>query len=156
MKKKLVAAGVLAGGIALTGMAGSTASATSAEGGKATAPPVLVKGHGPIAIACHAKGGHIKGGHIKGKPEKGAISIKKGKLPPLPAGAPTISTRSGGKALPAPPPGAKRLKFAKGAVKVTAKGDAPSTIKIGPLPKGVHCAVVKPGTPGAPPAPPAR
>jgi hypothetical protein len=153
MKKKLVAAGVLAGGIALTGVAGSTvaASAASAGGGKATTAPVLVKGHGPIAIACHSKGGHIKG-----KREKGAISIKEGKLPPLPAGAPTIRTRSGGKALPAPPSGAEHLKIAKGAVKVTAKGDAPGTIRIGPLPKGVHCAVVKPGTPGAPPAPPAR
>jgi hypothetical protein len=141
MKKKLVAVGVLAGGIALTGLAGSA----YAEGGKATAKPTGPKGKGVTAIACIGKGEHIKG-----KPEKGIVAIKPGKFPPL---GKAVKVRADGKALPAPPPGAK---ITKGAVKIAAKGGAPSTVKLGPLPKGVHCMVVKPGTPGAPPALPAR
>jgi hypothetical protein len=145
MKKKFVAVGVLAGGIALTGLAGSA----YAQGGTPTAKPTGPKGKGATAIICVAKGEPIKG-----KPEKGAFSIKEpGKLPPLPPGAPALKVRSGGKALPAPPPGAK---IAKGAVEITTKDGAHGIPKLGPLPKGVHCTVVKPGTPGAPPVPPAR
>jgi hypothetical protein len=142
MKKKLVAVGVLAGGIALTGLAGSA----YAQGGTPTAKPAPAKGHGTVVI-CGAKGQHVKG-----KPEKGAVSIKEpGKLPP--PGAPALKLRTGGKAIPAPPPGAK---VTKGAVKITAKGGAPGTVKLGPLPKGTHCFVVKPGTAGAAPALPAK
>jgi hypothetical protein len=141
MKKKLVAVGVLAGGIALTGLAGSA----YAEGGKATAKPTGPKGKGVTAIACVGKGARIKG-----KPEKGVTVFKPGKFPP-PGKA--VKVRTGGKALPAPPPDAK---IAKGAIKITTKDGAHGIPKLGPLPKGVHCMVVKPGTPGAPPAPPAQ
>jgi hypothetical protein len=141
MKKKLVAVGVLAAGVALTGLAGSA----YAEGGKATAKPTHPKGKGAIAIACLGRGEHIKG-----KPEKGVVAIKPDEFPPS---GKAVRMRTGAKALPAPPPGAK---ITKGTVRVTAKGGAPGTVKFGPLPKGVHCTVVKPGTPGAPPALPAR
>lgn len=146
MKKKLAVVGVLAGGVALTGLAGSA----YAQGGTPTAKPTGPKGHGATAIAC-VKGGATTGGPITGKPEKGKVSIKEpGKLPPLPEGAPPLKLRSGGKAIPAP--GAK---LTKRAVKILAE-DAHGAPKIGPLPKGVHCMVVKPGSLGAPPVPPAR
>jgi hypothetical protein len=147
MKKKLVAAGVLAGGIALTGLAGSA----YAQGGTPAVKPTGPKGQGAIAIAC-VKGAPIKGKPGKGLPEKGkVVSIREpGKLPALPKGALPLELRSGGKAVPAP--GAK---LSKHAVKILTKAGAQGMPKLGPLPKGAHCTVVKPGTPGAPPAPPA-
>lgn len=148
MKKKLVAAGVLTGGIALTALAGSA----SAAGGTPTARPAgPVTGRATaaapgVAVACVGEGPRVKG-----RPEKGVVSIKgDGKLPPHPAGAPDLRVRSGAGALPAPPAGGK------GAVTITTKKDAHGTVKFGPLPKGVHCFQVKPGTPGAPPPKPAR
>ena len=151
MKKKLAVVGLLAGGIALTGLAGSA----YAQGGTPDAKPTGPKGHGVIALAC-VKGGTVKGRPIKGMPDKGKVSIKEpGKLPPLPKGAPLtkgappLKMRTGGKAIPAP-----GTELSKKALKVFAEGGH-GVPKIGPLPKGVHCTVVKPGTPGAPPAPPA-
>jgi hypothetical protein len=156
MKINLIAAGVLAGGIAVAGLTGSAyaASGTAKTGGTAkpsgTAGVVAgaVKGHGPIAIACTGKVVRIKGEpektlRIKGKPGK-AISIKApGKLPAPPAGVPVLATH--GKALPAPPAGTKVTKL------IRVKGKA--VVKAS---KGLHCVQVKPGTPGAPPAVPAR
>ena len=149
MKIKLIAAGVLAGGIAVAGLTGSAYAASDTpktKTGGTAGPTGIVAGtakeHGAIAIACAGKGVRING-----KPGK-AISIKApGKLPATPEkGGPVF--RTGGKALPAPPAGAKvtRLLATKG------KG----IVRIGPAPKGLRCVEVKPATPGAPPPVPAR
>jgi hypothetical protein len=152
MKNRLVAAGLLAGGIALTGLTGSayatgaTPAAKDTGKGKVTS---AVKGHGPVAFACVGKG--VK---IKGKPEKQTFSTKEpGRLPALTAtGKPPvkiINGRTGGdaKELPAPPPGAKVTKVLK---------DKAALAKIKALPKGVRCFSMKPGIPGGHPPLPAR
>lgn len=162
MKIKLVAATVLAGGIAVTGLTGSAFAASGTSAAKTTAPVKTagavkaagtveaggvaagsVTDHGAVAIACVGKGVRIKG-----KPGKAAFSIKApGKLPAPREQHFTVSGDA--RALPAPPPGAKVTKL------LTAKG-VHGIPKIGPAPKGLHCFHVKPGTPGAPPAVPAR
>jgi hypothetical protein len=132
MKKRFIAAGVLAGGIALTGVAGS---AYAASGGgtehparAALAVPGKAGAQGPITVRC-------TGGHAKVKGEKGLTSVRK---PPGRDEKGGTKMRTGtGTALPAPPPGAEV---------VTKKGALP-VIK---APKGVHCTQVK-GVPGAPP-----
>jgi hypothetical protein len=147
MKKRLIATGVLAGGVALTGLAGSAYAAGATPTAKDTGPVKVtspVKGHGPVAFACTGKGVHIKG-----KPEKATFSVKEpGGLPALKPGKRSVKvidgkvmgkTGGGTKALPAPPPGAKVTKALKDKV-VTAKMKA--------LPKGVRCFSVKPGIPG--------
>jgi hypothetical protein len=153
MKKKLAVVGLLAGGIALTGLAGSA----YAQGGTPTAKPAGPKGQG-VVMACvkggTMKGGPVTGGPVKGKPEKGKISIKEpGGLPALPKGAPPLKLGTGGKAIPASPSGAK---LTKRAVKARAEADAHALPKLGPPPKGAHCVILKPGTPGTRPAPPVR
>jgi hypothetical protein len=156
MKKRIIAAGALAGGIALTGLTGSAYAASGDKVEHRAKPTLAVPGKagvkGPIAFICAA--------HVKGEKEKGLTSL------PEPSGrtkkvGPTFRTggrekgltslpepsgltkkvartiRTGGKALPPPP----------GATVIARKGD---TLKI-KAPKGVHCRQVKPGTPGAPP-----
>jgi hypothetical protein len=146
MKKKLAVVGLLAGGIALTGLAGS---AYAQGGGASTAKPAGPKGQG-VVMAC-VKGGTMKGVHVKGEPEKGTSSAKEpGGLPTLPKGAPPLRLGTGGKAIPAPPSGAM---LTKRAAKAFAEKDAHGIPKLGPLPKGVHCTVLKPGAPGTRPAP---
>ncbi|MDN3354748.1 hypothetical protein [Actinomadura sp. DC4] len=152
MKKKLAAACLLAGGIALTGLSGSA----FAQGGSATttAKPGVPKGKGVSGVICAGKAGHIKG-----RPEKGTVTSKEpGRLPGLPKpvkggslkvikdGGGKAVKGEGGKTLPAPPPGG---------VKITARTGPDGTVKIGKLPKGVHCSVVKPGADGTLPTPPA-
>jgi hypothetical protein len=152
MKNRLVAAGLLAGGIALTGLTGSAYAAGATPTAKDTGKGKVtgaVKGHGPVAIACVGKG--VKS---NGKPEKQSFSGKKpGKLAALPAPgeAPVkvINGKTGGgaKELPAPPPGAKVTK---------ALMDKVALAKIKALPKGVRCFSMKPGIPGGHPPLPAR
>lgn len=153
MKNRLVAAGLLAGGIALTGLTGSAYAAGAIPAAKDTGKG-NVKGHGPVAFACVGKG--VK---IKGKPEKSTFSVKElSKLPALSkTGKPPAKViggkATGGKvagdaeALPAPPAGAKVTKVLK---------DGAATAKIKALAKGVRCFSVKPGTPGGPPPVPTR
>jgi hypothetical protein len=125
MRKKFVVAGVLTGGIALTGLAGSA----HAEGGAAAASPAapVGKGHGRIAVICLAKK----------KPTKGVVSTMK----PVVAGKPMIKLKGGDKAFPAPP------FAAKDAAKILAKKKALGTVRIWTENKMTHCAVVKPGMP---------
>jgi hypothetical protein len=157
MKKRLIATGLLAGGIALTGLAGSAYAAGATPTAKDTGPVKVagpVKGRGPVAVACVGKGAHIKG-----KPEKGTFSVKEpGGLPALPETGKALTKvppakvtgrTADGKALPAPPPGAKVTRL------IREKGGR-GTVKLGPVPKGLHCFSVKPGTPGAPPPLPTR
>jgi hypothetical protein len=149
-KNRLVAAGLLAGGIALTGLTGSAYAAGTTPAAKDTGKGKVTraaKGHGPVAIACVGKS--VK---IKGKPEKSTFSVKKpGKRPVTIIGGKLTAGKRGGdaKGLPAPPPGAKVLKL-------KALKDGAATAKLRALPKGVHCFSVKPGTPGGPPPTPAR
>ncbi len=107
MKKKIVVVGALAGGIALTGLAGSAyadggasapASRPQAGPGK-PAPGKPVPGK-PGGMVCVAKGDAA----TKQKLLKDLASVKdlagiKGKLPSLPPGKP-IFRMKGGKALP--------------------------------------------------------
>jgi hypothetical protein len=139
MKKKLIATGVLAGAITITGLAGSA----YAQGGTATEKPSAPKkGHGPVLIAC-------VGGHVKGKPEKGVVLSREAGKPPAGAPALTVTAKA--------PRGAKAIKVikVKGRPPVVTVG-SPAKGTLPKPPKGVHCKTVKPGTPGAPPAPPAR
>lgn len=164
-KRKIIVVGLLAGGAALTGLAGSA----YAEGG--TTVPGPGKPHGPagrpVAISCFGTsvhGGPVPGGKAPGKAVtgkavtgkavtgkavtgEGGEPVLKGKagakLPPLPPPGKTVfKTGGGGNALPAPPPGAKVLDG--GTVKVFTDGKG--TMKIKP-PKGVRCSVSHPGTP---------
>lgn len=143
MKKKLVAVGVLAGAVTLTGVAGSA----YAQSGGTTAKPTTAKpgkGEGPILVSC--VGGQVKG---KDKGEKGIVTSKEpGKLPP---GAPahTLKIKA--------PHGAKFVKVTKvkGKPPVVTVGKPPKGLPPKP-PKGVHCTTMKPGTPGTLPAPPTR
>lgn len=143
MKKKLVAVGLLAGGIALTGLAGSAYAEGGAPTTKPAAPPHagagkgVGAGKGTVAIACVRTGKHIKG-----KPEKGVVSFKKGDGRPAlsSAGAPALKVRTG-KALPALPPGVRATKV------IARKGGAPGDVKTLPVLKGAHCYKVKPGAP---------
>jgi hypothetical protein len=144
MKKKLVTVGLLAGGIALTGLAGSAYAEGGAPTTKPAAPPHAgagtgaVAGKSAVAIACVRTDKHIKG-----KPEKGIVSFKKddGRPALSSAGAPPLKVRTG-KALPALPRGVRAT------TKVIArKGGAPGDVKILPAPKGAHCYKVKPGAP---------
>ncbi|MFB9832743.1 hypothetical protein [Actinoallomurus acaciae] len=145
MRSRLIVVGALAGGIALTGLAGSAyaagaspsapsaPSASSAAGPVGTAAPA--KGTGPVGVICVGKGVKVKGKPGKG-PEKGIVTSKD-------LAGHFATARKAGKLVKvagraaAPPPGAE-------AVKVTRAGRG--TVKIGPLPKGVHCSQVKPGT----------
>jgi hypothetical protein len=124
MRKKLVVAGVLTGGIALTGLAGSA----YAEGGTPAAKPAVPAGKGRVAITCLPKGKPVKG-----RPSKDAVLTKK----LLVAGKPMIV--KSGKTLPAPPP------VTKDTAKLIAKKKAYGTIKIWTANKGIHCSTVKPG-----------
>jgi hypothetical protein len=150
MKNRLVGAGLLAGGIALTGLTGSAYAANAAPAAKDTGKGKVTRAvKGPVAFACVGKG--VK---IKGKPGKPAFSVKvPGKLPAVKPGKRAVKvidgkvidgkTGGGAKALPAPPAGAKVTK------------DEAVTAKMKALPKGVRCFSVKPGTPGGhPPLPP--
>jgi hypothetical protein len=153
MKNRLVAAGLLAGGIALTGLTGSAYAAGATPAAKATGKGKVtgaVKGKAQ-AFACVGTG--VK---IKGKPGKQTFSVEEpGGLPALKPGKRSVKvidgkvigkTGGGTKALPAPPPGAKVTKALK---------DKAVTAKMKALPKGVRCFSVKPGTPGGhPPLPP--
>ena len=144
MKKRIVAAGVLAGGIALTGLAG----AAYADGGTPAAPgkpstakpsvpgkagPVTGRPTGPTAIACVAKG----------KAFKGADDIKNAKL---------IKDIAGHKGVgKLPPPGKAIFKTRDGKVIAGAPGAKSTVHLIGkggpvPVPKGAHCVKVKPGS----------
>jgi hypothetical protein len=139
MKKTFAVAGILAGGVALVGVAGSAYG----QGGKPTATATRpAKGTGPVIMSCTRAGTHVSG-----KPGKSAGSrTKDGKLPPVPpAGTPPL-TLHGGKRLPAPPAGKKT------GTKVILKGKGPVTVKFGSVPKGVHCSTGKPGAPLPAPA----
>jgi len=144
MKKKLVTVGLLAGGIALTGLAGSAYAEGGAPATKPAAPPHAGAGTGAgagksaVAIACVRTDKHLKG-----KPEKGIISFKKddGRPALSSAGAPALKVRTG-KALPALP---RRVRA--GTKVIARKGGAPGDVKILPAPKGAHCYKVKPGAP---------
>jgi hypothetical protein len=148
MRKRIIAVGVLAGGIALTGLAGSAYAAGASPA--TSSAPAAAKAKGPIAIVC--VGGKAGGKTGAGKPGKVIIGGEAGKhvvkhetrvkLPGEPLGEP-----------------GKRVQLRKappGALVAKATTDGKGTVKIGPLPKGVHCSKVMPGTKGAPPLPPAR
>lgn len=135
MKSRLIAVGVLAGGIALTGLAGSAYAAGASPADSSVTGParttVPAKGAGPVGVVCVGKG--VK---VKGKPEKGTVTSKDL------AGHPATARKAGrlvkvdaGRA--APLTGAKVFKVTK---------DGRGIVKIGPLPKGVRCSQVKPGT----------
>jgi hypothetical protein len=151
MRKRIIAVGVLAGGIALTGLAGSAYAAGASPA--TSSAPATAKAKGPIAIVCVGEkaGGKAGGKTDAGKPGKVIIGGEAGKrvkhearveLPGKPLGKPgkIVQPRK------APP----------GALVTKATVDGKGTVKIGPLPKGVHCSKVMPGTKGAPPLPPAR
>lgn len=157
MKKKVVAVGLLAGGIGLTGLAGSAYAEGSAPAKTpAKAPAASVKVHGPTAVVCYGTARSVR--------FKGEIVTKlgKGKLPPLPkppAGKTMIKVRNGkvvsgsagGK-------GVTVVRDKNGRTTVTV-GTPPKGLPKpppGPPPKGAHCTTVKPGTPGAPPPLPVR
>jgi hypothetical protein len=131
MRKRIIAVGVLAGGIALTGLAGSAYAAGTSPA--TSSAPAAAKAKGPVAIVC------VAGKKNPGKPGKvivhraapGKSLVKSGK---------PVQVR---KALP-------------GALVTKATVDGKHTVKIGPLPKGVHCSKVMTGTKGAPSLPPAR
>ena len=154
MKNRLIGAGLLAGGIALTGLtgsayaAGATPAAKDPGTGKVTG---AAKDHGPVAITCVGTGTALKG--TSGKP---TLSVEEpGKLPALRKPGKRPVTIIGGKTGEnaqghrAPPAGAKVLKL-------RALNDRAATAKFKALPKGVHCFPVKPGIPGGPPPVPAR
>ena len=152
MKNRLVAAGLLAGGIALTGLTGSAYAAGATPAAKDTGKGKVTgaaKGHGPVAIACVGKDKKVRS-----KPEKGGFSIKEpGEFPALPQTGKVpvkiIGGKTGGdaKGLPVPPAKAKLSKVLK---------DGAATAKIRALPKGMHCFSVKSGTLGGTPPVPAR
>lgn len=161
-KKKIVAAGLLAGSIALTGLGG----AAYADGGGTSAGPA--KPHGPdgkhMTIACISKDGPGKPGTfsapgVSGGSDKPVFTTNgaiKG-LPFPPAGAKVVQSGEGGATTAFPPPGGKAP---KDAVKIDFN-QATHTLKIAPGSKGVRCFEV-PGGPGAlppgggnPPLPPA-
>jgi hypothetical protein len=153
MKKMIVGIGLLAGGTALTGLAGSayaqngTAVKDPAVVAKAQGPDAVAKGGGPVAIVCTKKGGPIKG-----KPGKVRFSLKSdGKLPAARAKK-AFMVRGGASAIPAKPgeKGTVMLKEAPGQVKL---GPPP---KLGPPSKSADCVRVKPGDLGSPPPLPAR
>ncbi|MGI8331372.1 hypothetical protein ACRYCC_15530 [Actinomadura scrupuli] len=157
MRKKIIVVGVLAGGAALAGLAGSA----YAEGGTVPGPG---KAHGPdgkpVAVSCIGTGVPGKGMPAKAVPGKAvpgkggepALKVKTGakgtgvKLPPR--GKTLFKTGDGGKALPAPPPGTKLLPG--GPVKILKDGKGTLKIK---APKGVRCSAGHPGGPGVPPPP---
>jgi hypothetical protein len=147
MKNRLVAAGLLAGGIALTGLTGSAYAAGATPAAKDTGKGKVtgaIKREAP-AFACVGKGVKIKGkpGKLPAlKPGKRAVKVTGGKV----TGGKVIDGRTGGgaKALPAPPPGAKVTR------------DGAVTAKMKALPKGVRCFSVKPGIPGGHPPLPTR
>jgi hypothetical protein len=151
MRNRLIAVGVLAGGIALTGLAGSAyaagASPAASSAKRSAATTVPAKGASPVAIVCVGKG--VK---AKDAPEKGAKKIFTGKVRGETRALAKVNGRvikaiPKGTALPAPPPGAAVVKVTK---------DGKGNVRIGALPKGVHCSQVKPGTKGVPAVPPAR
>ena len=125
MRKKFVVAGVLTGGIALTGLAGSAHAEGGAAAARAAAP--AGKGHVRIAVICLAKK----------KPTKGVVSTMK----PVVAEKPMTKGTGGGKALPAAP------FAAKDAARILAKKKAHGTVEIWTANKTTHCSVVKPGMP---------
>jgi hypothetical protein len=164
MKKKIIVVGVLAGAAALTGLAGSA----YAEGGTTVPKPGKTTGPigKPLAVSCIGTAGPGKGVPGKGVPGRAltgkggevAVDGKTGgketgvkgtgvkgtgvKPPPLPPAGRTVwKTGGGGRALPAPPAGAKALPGGPVAVFDDGKG----TLKIKP-PKGVRCSVSDPGT----------
>ncbi|HXA60657.1 MAG TPA: hypothetical protein VNW94_15965 [Streptosporangiaceae bacterium] len=163
MKKKIVAVGLLAGSIALTGLGG----AAYADGGATAAGPA--KPHRTdgkrIAIACISKGGPGKPGTfsapgVSGGSDKPVFATTGGPkgLPFPPAGAKVLRSGGGGGMIAVPPPGGK---LPKGAVKIDFNGPM-HTLKIAPGSKGVRCFEV-PGGPGAlppggdnPPLPPVK
>lgn len=164
MNKKVLAVGLLAGGIGLTGLAGSAyaegpAAAKAPAKAPATTPGVKAKGHGPTAMVCYGTGGPAKG-RINAKGMK-VIVAEKGKLPALPkppAGAKTIKLKNG-KVVSGSAKGVTVVRDRNGHTTVTVGGKPPKGLPkppSGPPPKGVHCMTVKPGTPGAPPPLPAR
>ncbi|GLY77017.1 hypothetical protein [Actinoallomurus iriomotensis] len=148
MRNRLIAVGVLAGGIALTGLAGSAYAAGASPAVSRSAPTTVpAKGTSPVAIVCVGKGAKLKV-----RPEKGPKEVVTGKVPGKARALVKVNGRivkaiPKGAALPAPPSGATVVKATK---------DGKGHVKIGPLPKGVHCSQVKPGTKGVPLPPPAR
>jgi hypothetical protein len=153
MNKKVVAVGLLAGGIALTGLAGSA----YAEGSAPVKKTIAANGHGPTAVACWGTSGPVK----DKAGEKGIVTMPgEGKLPPLPKPPASISMIKvrDGKVVAGTAKGVKVVQDKDGRVTVTA-GTPPKGLPVPPKglpPKGVHCTTVKPGTPGAPPPLPAR
>ena len=145
MRSRLIAVGALAGGIALTGLAGSAYAAGASPSASSPTGPVKTtvpaKGAGPVGVVCVGKG--VK---IKGKPEKGTVTSKDlAGHPAMVRKAGKFVKVNGGRT--APPLGAKVVKAAK---------DGRGTVKIGPLPKGVHCSQIKPGTKAPVPLTPTR
>ncbi len=137
MKKRIIAATLLATGAALTGLAGSAYAEGSAP---ATKPTGAVKERGLVVITCTAKS---KVELPKGKPDKGIVTWKNAGKPPVIRRVFRVHTQGG------PPPGAK-----VGTSKTIAEKGGKGDVKIAPPPKGAHCFVVRPGTPGgSPPAP---
>jgi hypothetical protein len=132
MKKRIIAAGLLASGAALTGLAGSAYAQGSAPTTKPTGP-----GKGRVVVACVGKGAHLKGKPGKGK---GIVTAKEAGKPPVLArqGKPVFKVNA-----KAAPPRLAKVIGGKGGVKIT-------------TPKGTHCFTVKPGAPGGPPPMPAH
>lgn len=153
MNKKVVTVGLLAGGIALTGLAGSAYAEGS--GSKPATPPK--KTDAPSAVICigtdgpgtgKAGAGGIVTEHFDGK----ARALPK--PPNVPGGKPVVTLHNG-----------KTAKVAGGkAVTVVRDKNGHTTVVVGKPPKvlppkgavgkGVTCTTVKPGTPGAPPSVP--
>lgn len=150
MNKKVVTVGLLAGGIALTGLAGSAYAEGS--GSKPTTPPK--KADVPSAVICTGTDGPGTGKvGVKGIVTR-RIDGKAPALPKLPGGKPVVTVHAG-----------KAIKVAGGeAVTVVRDKNGHTTVTVGKPPKGlppksavgkgVKCTTVKPGTPGTPGTPP--
>lgn len=159
MRKKIIVVGLLAGGAALTGLAGSA----HAEGGTTAPGPGKTAGPAGKPITVHCVGTAVPGKGVPGKGVPGkAVPGKAGtgkggeliirersgaewtgtKPPALPPRGRTVLKTGGGKALPAPPPGATVTRG--GPVTVFKDGKGTTTIK---PPKGMHCSVGHSGLP---------
>jgi hypothetical protein len=138
MRKRIIAVGVLAGGIALTGLAGSAYAAGTSPA--TSSAPAAAKAKGPVAIVC------VAGKKNPGKPGKVIVH----------RAAPGKSLVKSGKPVRLPGKPVQVRKALPGALVTKATVDGKHTVKIGPLPKGVHCSKVMTGTKGAPSLPPAR
>ncbi len=163
MKKKILAAGLLAGGIAVTGLAGSAYATSGDPAGK---PGAKAKGPAGTIVTCVATGGRVRGvpgdkGAIGTKDKAGAIPGKGERGPLGPKGEKGFTVAKGNgekgavwtkgpgtKPIPVPPPDAELgpvpPKGAKRDARFTVLKGAPGVKPVPP--KGAHCTVGKPGS----------